>query len=102
MHQIYNPPKNDWSKILERPTLSNHNTADIVASIFDLVEKIGDKALKQFTEFYDSVSVDSFCVSEKTINDAEIFLANDLKKPSYLQNLIFKNFMMHKKPIKFQ
>ena len=92
MHQISNPPKNDWSKILERPTLSNHNTADIVASIFDLVEKIGDKALKQFTEFYDSVSVDSFCVSEKTINDAEIFLANDLKKAILLAKSNIQKF----------
>lgn len=82
MKTIYNPNKENWSEILERPTQTVGDIEGIVNEIFLEVSKNGDEAIKKYTNRFDGVSLESDIVSSKEIEDA-------IKQvPENLQNAI--------------
>ena len=79
MNKIYNPDKNRWSDILERPTQSIESVEESVASVFDDVKRNGDAGVKRYTQLFDGVAIDDFLVSPAEFSDAEAQVSEDLK-----------------------
>ena len=57
MKIIKNPKREDWSQILKRPTQTVDDIEDIVNEIFIDVSKIGDEAVKRYTNKFDGISL---------------------------------------------
>ncbi len=79
MQKIYNPEKNTWPDILKRPTQTVADIENVVLDVFNDVKTNGDVAIKQYTEKFDKVSLDSILVSKKEIESADQLVSQDLK-----------------------
>lgn len=79
MQKIYNPKKNTWADILKRPTQTVADIENVVLDVFNDVKTNGDGAIKQYTEKFDKVSLDSILVSKKEIESADQLVSQDLK-----------------------
>ncbi|GLR16311.1 histidinol dehydrogenase [Portibacter lacus] len=56
---IVNPPKNEWSDLIQRPALNQQDLSSVISSVFKEVEENGDEALLKFTEQFDRVKLTS-------------------------------------------
>ena len=79
MKFIENPSKKDWKKIVERPTKSVADIEETVNQVFLDVQKNGDKAVANYTEKFDGVSLESNIVTENEINEAIQIVSANLK-----------------------
>lgn len=79
MKKIYNPKREDWKSILERPTQTVSDIEDVVGDIFQMVEQEGDAAIKRYTQKFDDVSLKGIKVSSQEIEDAKKLIAKELK-----------------------
>lgn len=70
MKIIKNPKREDWSQILKRPTQTVDDIEDIVNEIFIDVSKIGDEAVKRYTNKFDGISLESNSVTSEELNVA--------------------------------
>jgi len=80
MKKNINPPKNNWSTILQRPTQTIEAIETTVTSIFDDVKRNGDDGIKRYTSIFDGVEINTIAVSEEEIIEAEELVSNDLKE----------------------
>ncbi|MEM1219675.1 MAG: histidinol dehydrogenase [Bacteroidota bacterium] len=77
---IYNnPPKQQWSNLLQRPDLDQGNLLSNVRELLEQVRLEGDQALKQLTWLFDEVQLDDFRVSEAEMEAADQALDPALK-----------------------
>jgi len=88
MNKVYNPEKNTWSSLVKRPLYSLDSVKDIIDKIFANVEIYGDRALIDYTNKFDKVNLNDFCVSDEKINNSENDLDKDLKESI---NIAFNN-----------
>lgn len=79
MKVIKYPQKNDWDKILARPTFDTSSLNATVSSILAEVKSGGDKAVISYEEKFDKVHLSSLAVSSKEIEDSEKYLSEELK-----------------------
>lgn len=79
MKVIKYPQKNDWDKILARPTFDTSSLNATVSSILAEVKSGGDKAVISYEEKFDKVQLSSLAVSSKEIEDSEKYLSEELK-----------------------
>ncbi len=79
MRKIGNPKREDWSRILKRPTQSVSDIEDTVNTIFKKVKEEGDHSLKELTEKFDGVILKAICVSDFEINEAIGLVSEELK-----------------------
>lgn len=80
MNKIFNPPKEEWTTILERPTQTVDDIENTVNGIFKEILQKGDEAVAKYTSIFDKVKLDSFTVSSNEIDNAEILLSSELKE----------------------
>lgn len=80
MKTIINPPKNNWSVILQRPTQSIESIEEKVISIFDDVKLNGNDAIKRYTQIFDNVELTNLFVSNEEIKTSEKLVSKELKK----------------------
>ncbi len=80
MKEYFFPKRESWSEILKRPTVSLAEIRKTVQPIMDQVLDQGDIALKQLTQEFDGVHLNSFAVSEEEIKQAEKQISKDLKQ----------------------
>lgn len=80
MQIINNPNKKDWPEILRRPTQTVDDIEGVVNEVFVDVKRNGDKAIKQYTQRFDKVSLNSSLVSVGEIEEAIASVPQDLKK----------------------
>ena len=80
MKKIYNPSKNDWSKILKRPTLTVEDIEPTVYEIFKEVKTKGDKAIAKYTNFFDGIRLTDPLVSALEIEEAIKTVPTGLKE----------------------
>ena len=80
MKFINNPPEQDWTQILKRPTKTVADTEIIVESIFEAVQKYGDQAVARYTEKFDDVALESMMVSIEEIEAAVACVSSELKE----------------------
>ncbi|PWG04382.1 histidinol dehydrogenase [Polaribacter aquimarinus] len=79
MKTILNPDKQDWSRILERPTKTVNDIEKTVTEIFDDVQKNGDRAIDKYTQLFDGISLENNLVTDDEINNAVKVISNGLK-----------------------
>lgn len=73
------PEKQSWSELVKRPVIKREKLTEIVAGIFDKVEKNGDNALVEFNKKFDGAEVKNISVSQEEIKDAEERICEELK-----------------------
>jgi histidinol dehydrogenase len=77
---IYKEPlRQDWARLLERPTLDNKDLEDIVKTVLERVKKEGDAALLAYTEKFDKVVLRQLEVTEEEFAEAEQLISPELK-----------------------
>ncbi|MDC6386214.1 histidinol dehydrogenase [Flagellimonas taeanensis] len=102
MNKIYHPNKEDWSKILKRPTQTVADIEKIVESIFEEVQANGDGAIKKYTDQFDHVQLDSLLVTDDEIQIASNSVSNDLKKAISLAKSNIEKFHAAQKTVKVE
>jgi len=80
MQVIKYPSREEWASLLTRPTFDNTSLFDTVQKVLDDVRARGDKAVKEYTEQFDKVSLDNIEVSKEEIAEAEKLVSPDLKQ----------------------
>ncbi len=79
MKEFYNPNRESWKGLLERPTVSLAEIRTVVQPIIDAVIEKGDEALAEYTLQFDKVELKQMLVSEAEIKAASKKLTNELK-----------------------
>lgn len=79
MKTIINPKREDWNKILKRPTQSVEEIEETVTEIFKDVEQHGDFAVSKYTSIFDGVDLDDYLISKEEFITAEKNISNELK-----------------------
>ena len=77
---VRNPDKSTWREILKRPALSGKDMNAIVMPVIENVRQNGDRALYEYTEKFDHVSLSDLRVSQEEFLEATNLVDNDLKK----------------------
>jgi len=80
MNKIINPPKIEWSQLLERPTQTVEAIEETVTSIFDDIKRNGNDGVKRYTSIFDGVQIDDFFVSEAEVIEAGQLVSDELKE----------------------
>jgi histidinol dehydrogenase len=74
------PDKNEWEKLLKRPSLDNSSLEASVSNILREVKLNGDEALRKFASMFDKVTLADLLVTKEEISKAEDLLQDDLKE----------------------
>ena len=80
MKQYINPSSKEWAHLLERPNASSSDLEVVVAEVFKQVKAKGDKAIKEYTQKFDKVSIQHISVTKIEIQLAENNVADKLKE----------------------
>ncbi|SMC73959.1 histidinol dehydrogenase [Cellulophaga tyrosinoxydans] len=80
MNKIYNPKKEDWKTILERPTKTVADIEATVDQVFKEVKEGGDAVIIKYTEKFDGVTVSDLLVSDDEIVEANAAVSVALKE----------------------
>ena len=80
MYKIYNPKKEDWKTILERPTKTVADIEATVDQVFKEVKEGGDTVIVKYTEKFDGVTVSDLLVSDDEIVEANAAVSVELKE----------------------
>ncbi len=80
MNKIYNPTKESWSALLERPTVTVEDIEVTVSEIFNEIKAKGDVAIAKYTNLFDGVELNSLTVSDAEIKTSEKLISEDLKE----------------------
>jgi histidinol dehydrogenase len=79
MEVIKYPRKDEWEKLVKRPSAGKSGLKKTTRKILKSVKENGDKAVKRFTREFDNVKLKELAVSEQEINLAEIFINEQLR-----------------------
>ena len=80
MKQYINPSSKEWIHLLERPNAFSSDLEVVVAEVFEQVKVKGDKAIKEYTQKFDKVSIQDIPVTKIEIQLAENNVADKLKE----------------------
>lgn len=76
---VVNPDKSEWADLLKRPVMNTEHLFDTVQSIIDRVKQEGDRAVLDYEEKFDRVSLDSLAVTDDELKEAEALVSEELK-----------------------
>ncbi|MCM4158972.1 histidinol dehydrogenase [Antarcticibacterium flavum] len=79
MNKIYNPTREEWSSLLQRPTQTVEDIEATVKEVFAEIQSKGDIAIKKYTRLFDGVSFEKLKVSEAEIEEAAAGVSRELK-----------------------
>ena len=79
MQTIKYPQKNEWAKLLSRPTFDNSALTETVSAVLNDICKRGDEAIKEYELKFDKVQLSNLQVSENEIVEAEKLVSEELK-----------------------
>jgi histidinol dehydrogenase len=80
MRKLVNPQRPEWEPLLQRPVIDTAALNDVITSVFSAVAVKGDKALLDFTQKFDQVSLKALQVTDKEIESAIEKTDNSLKE----------------------
>jgi len=92
MRLIKNPKRENWSKILQRPTKTVDDIESIVLEVFENVKTNGDAAISEYTFKFDKVQLDTLIVSETEIKEACNQVPDQLKNAIQLAKSNIEKF----------
>lgn len=79
MKVIEYPAREDWVKILTRPSLDVAKLQETVNTVLNKVRYGGDAAVKEYELLFDKVRLDSLAVNEDEIMEADCLVDDSLK-----------------------
>ena len=80
MNIISYPSKNEWAKIISRPSFDISRLQDTVLSVMNEVKRNGDIAVRKFTQQFDGADIENVLVSEEEFTESSYLLSAELKK----------------------
>lgn len=80
MKKYFNPKKDNWASICERPVFDNTQIKKIVNDVFDNVKVNGDKALIQYTKKFDNIDLKEISFDLERIDISDIDIDPELKE----------------------
>ncbi len=80
MQIIRYPDKSTWQELLKRPAVSGQDMNAIVMPVLENVRQNGDRALYEYTEKFDHVTLSSLRVPQEEFLEAAGRVDNELKK----------------------
>jgi len=80
MKKYFNPKKDNWVSICERPLYDNTQIKNIVNDIFADVKTNGDKALINYTKKFDNIDLKEISFDLERIDISEIDIDPELKE----------------------
>jgi histidinol dehydrogenase len=92
MNKIYNPKRETWSVLLERPTKTVDDIEATVKGIFKEVQSKGDFAVAKYTSLFDGVVVADLEVSKEEIETAIAAISEELKQAIQLAKSNIEKF----------
>lgn len=79
MNIITYPERSAWNELLKRPVMNTDTLRDTVLEILNRVRTEGDRAVMEYEEKFDKVTLHSLAVSEQEFTDAEKEVSIELK-----------------------
>lgn len=79
MNIITYPERSAWNELLKRPVMNTDTLRDTVLEILNRVRTEGDRAIMEYEEKFDKVTLQSLAVSEQEFADAEKAVSIELK-----------------------
>jgi histidinol dehydrogenase len=76
---ITNPPRSEWPKLLQRPSMDTSALEATVTGILDSVKTTGDLALRNYSLKFDKATITELLVTKGEIEEAEKLVSQDLK-----------------------
>ncbi|MFL1895509.1 histidinol dehydrogenase [Aquimarina sp. 2-A2] len=92
MKTIYNPSKDTWSEILERPTQTFEAIEDTVKNVFKAIKSEGDVAINKYTKQFDRVELDKLQLTDNEISEAQNLVSKELKEAIQLAKANIEKF----------
>jgi histidinol dehydrogenase len=93
INQIYyNPKKEDWEKIQQRPSGGNTEVIKVVQEIMEAVQQKGDEALQFYASKFDKYTNPDFLVSTDEIEFAVSTINQELKEAIQIAYTNIKKF----------
>ena len=80
MKKYFNPKKDNWVSLCERPIFDNNQIKKIVNDVFDNVKVNGDKALIQYTKKFDNIDLKEISFDLERIDISDIDIDPELKE----------------------
>lgn len=100
MQKIEFPLKSEWRKLAERPAAEKDKLESLVATVFEEIEKEGDRAVLKYTQTFDKVSIESLAVANADVENAASQLSSALKEAIQLAKSNIEKFHTAQKPAK--
>jgi histidinol dehydrogenase len=72
------PQRKIWPELVKRPVIKREELTELIAGIFNEVDKNGDQALINFNEKFDKAEVENIQVSEEEIENSENLISEEL------------------------
>jgi len=79
MKTFFNPSKEKWAEIIQRPQINNATLKNNVSEILHDVKQNGDKAIKRYALQFDGVALNDLKVNDEEIETALEAIGNELK-----------------------
>ncbi|MCH4147593.1 MAG: histidinol dehydrogenase [Prevotella sp.] len=92
MKKYIYPKKEDWQEIIQRPHLDLSILNQTVAQVLQDVKENGDKAVKNYEEKFDHVSLSSLAVTAEEMQESEQLITPELKNALLLAHQNIKKF----------
>jgi histidinol dehydrogenase len=92
MQKIYNPVKENWKELLQRPTATYDAIEKTVFDIFKDVQKNGDQAIATYIKKFDKAELEDFLVTYAEIQDAKEAISTELKEAIQLAKSNIEKF----------
>lgn len=84
MKKYINPIKSEWLALTTRPTIQAADLSKLVKEVFKEVQKLGDSAVKNYTQQFDKVQLNELKVTQEEFQLADSLVNNDLKQAMQL------------------
>jgi len=92
MNLIINPPKKQWSDILQRPVFDAKNLMPMVQEVLNAIQEKGDQAVKDYTLSFDQVNLSSIQLNEDQIYQIASTLDSHVKKAIEVAKINIEKF----------
>jgi len=79
MKIVYNPDKEAWNQLVNRPSVDIAKMDELVRGIFSEVKLKGDVAVRKYTRYFDRAEPEYLLVQPDEFKNAELFVDDDLK-----------------------
>lgn len=102
MQRTTYPKREEWARILVRPTQTVADIEAMVETIFTEVRANGDLIVKQYTERFDEVVLDSLGMTQKELETALLSVDQELKQAIQLAKSNIEKFHLAQKTAKVE